>query len=194
MVKTKYLRRHFIEQAVKSFAPEGSVLEVGSGKRWRYFRNSTTLNRDAGAEPDVICDAEAMTFADGVFSNAVCIETLEHTPHPELLVKEVHRVLKPGGRILFTVPFVFEIHDEKDFFRFTEAGLRIVFKDFADLKIVSNGGFFCVIFHFFRLNPAGRILFPILNNLGYFLDWMFGSGRPRITLGYTVTASKQRKA
>lgn len=190
MILTKYTRRHFIERAVRAFRPSGKTLEIGSGRRWRYVDGSVTLNRDVSAEADVICDAEAMTLEDASFQTVFCIEALEHTTSPERMIAEIHRVLEPGGKLLLTVPFILEIHDTRDYYRFTRMGLEYQLRDFSNVRIESNGGVFCVLFHFMRSNTLGRVLFPLLNNLGYGLDCIFRQRDPRITLGYTVTAEK----
>jgi len=52
------------------------------------------------------CGAEAMPFADAEFDCVTCVEVLEHIP-PELrraALREIHRVLKPGGQLLLQVP------------------------------------------------------------------------------------------
>lgn len=190
MILSKYIRRHFIERAVHAFQPHGSVLEIGSGRKWRYFEDSTTLNRDTSAEADIVCDAEALTLDDASFRNVACIEVLEHTLSPEALIAEIHRVLEPGGRLLLTVPFVFEIHDARDYYRFTRMGLDHLLREFSDVAIQPCGGVFCVIFHFIRLSFPGNFIYPVLNNLGYGMDYLFRQSDPRITLGYTVTATK----
>lgn len=190
MVLTKYLRRHFIERAISSFSAKGRVLEIGSGQDWRYCPTSITVNRDESARPDLICDAEHLTLEDESFDTALCIEVIEHTTSPHAIVSEIHRVLRPGGRLLLTVPFVFEIHDTRDYYRFTRMGLEHLLRDFSEVNIRNDGGVFCVMFHFIRLSPIGKLLFPLLNNLGFYLDWIFRQKDPRITLGYTVTAIK----
>ncbi len=190
MIKTRYIRRHYIEQAVAEFRPTGRILEVGSGKRWKYYPNSRTLNRDASAEPDIVGDAEAMQVGDGSIDCLVCLEVLEHTPSPDTLLAEAHRVLKPGGRLLLTIPFVFEIHDCQDYQRFTRQGLEQKFSGWRNVRISPNGGRFCAIFHFFRLGISGRVLWPVYNNLGYVFDKLNPLEDYRVTLGYTVFAQK----
>lgn len=190
MIRTKYLRRHFIEKAVRDFRPEGRILEIGSGEKWRYAPGSVTVNRDRSAAPDIVCDAEALTLEDTSFDSVLCIEVMEHTTSPEALLREIHRVLKPGGKLLLTVPFVFEIHDTHDYYRFTRMGLEHLLRNFRGLSVEPNGGVFCVLFHFVRLSLPGRVLYPLLNNLGYLLDRIFRQKDPRITLGYTVRAMK----
>lgn len=43
-------------------------------------------------------------YPDGYFDVIVSFETLEHVEHPETLLKEFHRLLSPGGRIVVSVP------------------------------------------------------------------------------------------
>lgn len=45
-----------------------------------------------------------MPFADAVFDTVVCSEILEHIFTPDQLLREIMRVLKPGGRVILTVP------------------------------------------------------------------------------------------
>ena len=56
-------------------------------------------------------------------------EVLEHVFAPEFFVREVHRVLKPKGLCLVTVPFVWDEHEQPyDFGRYTSFGLRALFE------------------------------------------------------------------
>lgn len=58
---------------------------------------------------------------DGV----ICTQVLEHVANPESLISEIERVLKPGGKLILTVPFLWQQHEKPyDFTRFTSFGLR----------------------------------------------------------------------
>jgi 2-polyprenyl-3-methyl-5-hydroxy-6-metoxy-1,4-benzoquinol methylase len=47
-----------------------------------------------------LMDGEAMTFPDASFDFVYCHTVLHFTPHPERMIGEIHRVLKPGGKAL----------------------------------------------------------------------------------------------
>jgi ubiquinone/menaquinone biosynthesis C-methylase UbiE len=49
-------------------------------------------------------DIERMPFADESFETVVCTEVLEHVPYPETALGEIHRVLRPGGLLIGSVP------------------------------------------------------------------------------------------
>ena len=64
--------------------------------------------------------ARRIPFPDGHFDALLCTEVLEHAVAPEALIAEMHRVLRPGGSLVLTVPFAARVHHiPYDFHRFT---------------------------------------------------------------------------
>ncbi len=49
-------------------------------------------------------DIQSLSWDDGTFDLVLTSETLEHVPDPRLALRETRRVLRPGGRHVFTVP------------------------------------------------------------------------------------------
>jgi methionine biosynthesis protein MetW len=64
------------------------------------------MARSRGLDARTITDAAQLPFGDGTFDLAVCIEVLEHLFAPQLAVAEIVRALRPGGRVILTVPNV----------------------------------------------------------------------------------------
>jgi SAM-dependent methyltransferase len=82
---------------------------------------------DSAASADVFGDALALPLADGCADAVLCTEVMEHVSDPAAMLAEIHRVLRPGGHLVITVPFTWQVHDEPyDYWRFTEYGLRLV--------------------------------------------------------------------
>lgn len=78
-----------------------------------------------GTRPDVLGDAASLPFSDARFDTVMLLDVLEHLARPELALAEARRVLRPGGRLLVTVPFAYPLHDmPHDYQRFTAPGLR----------------------------------------------------------------------
>jgi len=103
----------------------GDILEIGGFDdffKQRYEKGEfVNLDIQDGPCVDVVADAENMCAVGGEsFSAVICISVLEHTLNPTQILEEVHRVLKPGGRVLLSTPWLFEAHMEpQDFWRFS---------------------------------------------------------------------------
>jgi len=72
----------------------------------------------------------------------LCTETLEHVPDPSAFLNEAFRCLKPGGRILLTVPFAARWHFiPHDYWRFTPSGLQRLLgaAGFTDIAVYARG-------------------------------------------------------
>ena len=52
----------------------------------------------------IACDLEALPLAPASVDKAVCLNALHHVPDAALALREIHRVLKPGGRVFFSEP------------------------------------------------------------------------------------------
>lgn len=98
-----------------------------------------TLDIDPKSGATYIADltqANREIIADDLFDVVVCTEVLEHTIQPFDAVKEIKRILKPGGVAIISTPYNFRIHGPlPDCWRFTEHGLRVLFKDFEIISL-----------------------------------------------------------
>ena len=80
-------------------------------------------------------DVRDLQFDDGEFDIAVCLSILEHIQNPQVAIKELYRVLKPGGVIWVQVPFHFPYHESpKDYWRVSPDGLREWMSDFEEIR------------------------------------------------------------
>ena len=101
-----------------------------------YFPKATVETLDIDPKSGAtyvadLCADNSGTIPAGHFDFVVCTEVLEHTLQPFAAASEIRRILKPGGRAFVSAPFNFRIHGPlPDCWRFTEHGLRALFKDF----------------------------------------------------------------
>ncbi len=82
-------------------------------------------------KPDVIADlSKEFPFEDEFADTLISFQVLEHLPTPQLYLNECHRILKPGGVLLLSVPFQWRIHEAPfDYFRYTRYGLEYMCRE-----------------------------------------------------------------
>jgi SAM-dependent methyltransferase len=113
---------------------EGAVLDFGCGSmpyKSLFTASTSYTGLDLAAtehglsKPDVVFDGGKIPFEAEHFDSVVTFEVLDDLPDPTVQLKELHRVLKPGGTLVLTTSFVWEVHEEPyDIARYTEHGLR----------------------------------------------------------------------
>jgi len=75
--------------------------------------------------PELEWNGQRIPLHDASVDSALLTEVLEHCPDPEGVLREIARVLKPGGFVFLTVPFIWPIHTVPyDEFRYTPFALR----------------------------------------------------------------------
>lgn len=83
----------------------------------------TPENRTA-EQADFFYDGTTFSFENDAFDSILCTEVLEHVFEPERFVQEMMRVLKPGGKLLMTVPFAWDENEQPwDYGRYSSFGL-----------------------------------------------------------------------
>jgi SAM-dependent methyltransferase len=152
-----FFPRMCVLRAVRKALPmmSGVLLDVGCG--WSPYRSvvlaqGSPVKRYLGLDlengryarrPDLTWDGKSIPLPDGSVDCAMATEVLEHVPEPALVLREVLRVLAPGGLLLVTVPFLWPLHDPPfDEYRFTPYALRrlLAGAGFTDIIVEAMGG------------------------------------------------------
>ena len=196
----------------------GSVLDVGCGQM--PFRGLLPASSDyTGIDihdaqsfgmprnPSIIeFNGRLIPFPDNNFDAILCTEVLEHAKHPEALIAEMLRVLRPDGMLVLTVPFSARVHHMPfDYSRFTNYRLLQLFAGFADVQVEELGNDLAVIankivvatirqivplniFHwpFLLLGLPASLLSLAIAHLSLWLGW----GSKQDPLGYGLIARK----
>ncbi len=136
------------------------------------------VDMEEGVGVDLVADAHDLHMVESDSVDFVTsISVLEHVRYPQQVVKEMYRILKPGGIIYINVPFVFPFHaDPNDYYRFTYKGIDILCEDFNKLDSGFNRGPASTMHHL--LVHFMAILFSFNNNVIYAVNvdvfkWLF---------------------
>lgn len=121
----------------------GHLLNAGCGSRdiraYLTAKGVTQLTRYdiASSEPDVVIGPlESMPFEDASFDSALCNAVLEHVLDADRAIRELARVVRPGGHVVVAVPFLQPYHAcPGDFRRYTADGLAALGRS-AGLEVV----------------------------------------------------------
>jgi SAM-dependent methyltransferase len=107
----------------------GTVLDAASGSQpYRSLFGHTNYESadfemaEKAYEPSTyVCDLRSIPVEDARFDAILFNQGLEHMSEPIEVLKELSRVLKPGGKILITAPLFYEEHEQPyDFYRYTQ--------------------------------------------------------------------------
>jgi 2-polyprenyl-3-methyl-5-hydroxy-6-metoxy-1,4-benzoquinol methylase len=108
------------------------------------------LDLESGEDVSVVGDAHSAPVATESVDVVLCTQVLEHVPHPQAVVAEIHRMLRPGGHLLLTVPSIFPQHGGPgDYWRYTPDGLGSMLRAFRRVDVQPEAGtlgsFFLVV-------------------------------------------------
>ncbi len=131
-------------------------------------------------KPDLEWDGCTIPLSDNSVDCALATEVLEHCPEPELLMREALRVLKPGGLLFFTVPFLWPLHDvPHDEYRYTPYSLERHLRNvgFEQINLKALGGWDASLAQMIGLWVRRRLMrFPrkraVLSRLVLPLIWL----------------------
>jgi ubiquinone/menaquinone biosynthesis C-methylase UbiE len=202
--------KHVVNNAVHSFANDLKTLDIGCGAGIykASFPNHFGVDVVEGPGVDKVADAHDLPFADGEFEQIILSEVLEHLHSPARAVEEMARVLKPEGRLILTVPFVYPLHEAPhDYQRYTEYGLRKLlggrFKDIEIKALFSEEQTIAILVQRIALQRRSgllrRLIYVLLANIIFRCgprnpvdrnQSLSGVSGPFLTATYLVTASR----
>jgi SAM-dependent methyltransferase len=201
-------RRELFRSWLKETVPEGAaVLDVGG--RIQPYRpllpggvRYWAIDLRSAPMVNVVANAERIPFRSQTFDLVLCTQMLEYATDPLLVLSEIHRVLKPGGRLLLSVPAVFPRDSDEDRWRFLPAAIRQLLAAFSDVEIAPEGGSIAGVFRTTNVclqlfakygvirTALGWTVIPVLNLLGLGVEEIVRSRNDAFVVNYSAMARK----
>jgi SAM-dependent methyltransferase len=163
------------------------VLDVGCGDRpyAELFPDATGFDVPRNPHADLHGSLEAIPVEDASFDLVLCLQVLEHVPDPGAAVRELRRVVRPGGRVLLSTHGVYPFHpNPEDLWRWTHQGLERLFFTNAEWASVTvrpgagtagtlamiNAHVLDLLLKRLHVRALGAPLVALLNTVGEALD------------------------
>ena len=138
----------------------GRTLDVGAGRGgWQHVLEAVPGVRYESLEraprgsfvPTYVGDVMDMAAVeDGAFDTLYCSQVLEHVPEPQLALLQMKQKLRPGGKLLISVPHLARRHElPHDYYRYTQEGLRALLEKtgYDVVELDTYGGIFSLLHH-----------------------------------------------
>lgn len=180
-----------VMEQVLAYAAEryatGRLIDVGCGsKPWQglfapYVEEHIGVDHiPSPHDPDavdVLATAYEIPLEDASIDTVLMTAVLEHLEEPDRAIAECRRLLKPGGHLIITAPFIWPLHAEpRDFFRYSPHGLRFLLESegFDVVEVEPNAGawktFALELSYVLRRYRKG-LATPVVDGLTRFIQW-----------------------
>lgn len=201
-------RQIFEDWLAQIVSGELSVLDIGGriqpyrGLIANRLREYIAVDIRVTPLVNMVARGENLPLGDDRFDLVICTQMLEYVPEPAAVVDEIRRVLKPGGRLLLSVPSACPMDAVEECWRFLPEGLRHLLAGFARVEIVAEGGSVAgflrtanACLDIFVRYPAARYVYrrslaPLLNLAGAAWEKTVGRRNQQFAVNYSVLAVK----
>ena len=131
------IRVRLLKEAFRNYGQSEVLIDLGCGPRpyfhlyKDYFSRTIAIEHPDTDFPkkniDIFCSAVNIPLPDHSANAVLCTEMLHDIAEPELVLKEISRLLKPGGILILTTPFMVPVVDgDIDHYRYTRTGIRFL--------------------------------------------------------------------
>ncbi|PIT90277.1 MAG: hypothetical protein COU22_03070 [Candidatus Komeilibacteria bacterium CG10_big_fil_rev_8_21_14_0_10_41_13] len=175
LFKSRFLARRLQAKfviAAQSDQGLETVVDLGAGEApyQKFFKAEKYICIDVenrkGTADVIIADVnQGIPIGDNQADVVLCIEVLEHLREPAFVIQEIHRILKPGGRLVLSTPMVWQVHEPpNDFFRYTEFGLKHLLEKagFKKYEIKPSNNYFYTLCQLINMKLRNKFFLPLV--------------------------------
>ncbi len=150
-----YFARLGLYNGIKNYSLNlsGYLLDIGCGskpyarlfsvKKYIGLEIDSAETRARGIA-DYYYDGTVFPFGNGQYDSVLCNQVFEHVFNPDFFMSEISRVLKPSGKLLLSVPFIWDEHEQpNDYARYSSFAMKFIlekngFKMIGSIKTCSD--------------------------------------------------------
>lgn len=161
--KTSYRRYTLAQRQIHHIEQlgHGLMLDVGAGMM--TYRDTICNTGAVYLGMDVqqmapglalLGSGESLPFVNDCIDGIFCSQVIEHVPRPWIFIQELARVLKPGGVLILSAPFMYYVHGAPhDYYRYSHYGLQLLAEEagLANIQTERIGGFLAFISYFLQI-------------------------------------------
>ena len=136
VVNPFFIARSCLHFNIKKLAPlfTGNLLDIGCGdkpyellfnnvEKYEGIEIDTTVHESTKAE--YIYDGKTLPFLENSYQSVILNEVIEHVFNPDELLREIKRIIKIDGKLMITLPFVWDEHEQPyDYARYSSFGIK----------------------------------------------------------------------
>lgn len=162
-----FLARKELYKSIKNLSNNlngGILVDVGCGSK--PYKNLFKVQKYIGLdinqsghthtfeEIDIFYDGKSMPFEVNSVDSILCNQVFEHVFNPTEFLGEIHRILKPGGFLLLSAPFLWDEHEKPyDYARYSSFALTHLLEknNFEIVKSIKTNANFGIVFQIINI-------------------------------------------
>lgn len=143
LVNPFYIARKGLLKNIISFREEikGVTIDVGCGEKpySKFFNSEHYFGLDIPSSihnvrlnADILFDGNYLPIKNNCIDSVVTNQVFEHVFEPGIFLSEINKILKINGKLLITLPFVWDEHEKPfDFARYTSYGIKYLLNKYG---------------------------------------------------------------
>lgn len=174
------IRRSLLDASLERISADfkGVVLEVGCGKKKRRGTFKPPLQAtsqwlymdiETSRQPHIQADTQYLPIKNFSCDTVVCLEVIEYVNSPQSAIQELSAALKPGGKLILSLPFMHRFDNAVDSWRISDTKVSDILgkNGFTAISCSHHGGACAVIASILKFATSAIPHFPLRIIAGY---------------------------